>query len=83
MNKTDFSKLGFNSYQCVDLQIILSLRSKADMAEWMEAVGPEDVDYGINLLKTAAELQAWHDVDDATSTMTEFPEALSIINGVK
>lgn len=83
MNKTDFSKLGFNSYQSIDLQIMMSLKTPAEMQEWMSAVGDKDVAYGLNLLQTACEMQILEDIDTAVGNMSGFIEANLVINGVK
>lgn len=70
MNKDDFSKLGFNSYQSIDLEILMDLKSLSEIQEWMEVVGKDDVDYGINLLQTACEMQILDDIDFVVDRMT-------------
>lgn len=83
MNKIDFSKLGFDSYQSIDLQILMSFKSADDIQGWMSAVGNDDILYGINLLQTACELQMLADIDHAVDNMSGFIEANLVINGVK
>jgi hypothetical protein len=70
MNKHDFSKLGFNSYQSIDLEILMDLKSLSEIQEWMAVVGKDDVDYGINLLQTACEMQKLDDIDFVVDRMT-------------
>lgn len=70
MNKDDFSKLGFNAYQSIDLQILMDLKSLSEIQEWMTIVGKDDVDYGINLLQTACEMQILDDIDFVVDRMT-------------
>lgn len=83
MDKIDFSKLGFDQYQSVDLHIMMNLKSASDIQEWMNAVGDEDVQYGIDLMLTACEMQMLDQIDKVVDTMPEFIEAKLIINKVK
>lgn len=83
MNKHDFSKLGFDEYESIDLKIMMNLETKEDIQEWMEAVGEDDVRYGIELLSRACELQLLKDIDDSVSEQTEFPEINKILEGLK
>lgn len=61
--KDDFSRLGFDSYQAGDLRILMSLETKEQIQEWLEAVGPEDFEYAMNLIEMAAELTLLEDID--------------------
>lgn len=70
MNKHDFSKLGFNAYQSIDLEILMDLKSLSEIQEWMEVVGKDDANYGINLLQTACEMQMLDDIDFIVDRMT-------------
>lgn len=67
MNPDDFSKLGFNKYQSTDLFIIMNLKTAEEMQEWMNAVGPEDVAYGMDLLSKAAEAAKLDEIDNMVS----------------
>lgn len=80
MNKHDFSKLGFNSYQSIDLEILMDLKSLSEIQEWMAVVGKDDVDYGINLLQTACEMQRLDDIDFIVDHMT--PAELKLVRDV-
>lgn len=62
-DKNDFSRLGFDRYQSGDLRILMSLDTKEQIKEWMEAVGPEDFEYAMNLIETAAEMTLLEDID--------------------
>ena len=77
--KIDFSRLGFDHYQSVDLRILMSLETPRDMQEWAEAVGPEDVCYGLALMECAA-LAA---LDEDVAAMTAYPDAMAVINQAK
>ena len=83
MNKHDFSKLGFDEYESIDLKIMMNLETKEDIQEWMEAVGEDDVRYGIELLSRACELQLLKDIDDSVSEQTEFPAINKMLEGLK
>lgn len=69
MNSADFTRLGFDQYQATDLQILMNLKSPEDISEWMQAVGAKDVQYGMNLLYTAAQLQILADIDKTIDNM--------------
>jgi hypothetical protein len=75
----DYSKLGFNEYQSVDLSIIMSLRTPEQIQEWADAVGPDDVNYGISLVHCATLAL----LDEEVDAMSKFPEAMSVINLIK
>ena len=77
--KLDFSRLGFDHYQSVDLRILMSLQTPEDIQEWMEAVGPDDVFYGLSLIECAALAMLDADVD----AMHAYPEAMAVINQVR
>ena len=66
--KNDFSKLGFDEYESIDLSIMMNLKTAEDIREWMAAVGDEDVRYGIDLMTRACEMQRLKDIDDAVQT---------------
>ena len=78
MNKIDFSRLGFTTYQVSDMNIVMSLKTSKQIQEWMLAVGAEDVAYAISLLEQAALLE----LDSATDTMKRFPDAMAAIRKV-
>lgn len=77
--KLDFSRLGFDHYQSVDLQILMSLKTPEDMQTWAEAVGPEDVCYGLSLMECAALAT----LDEDVAAMLTYPDAMSAINRIK
>jgi hypothetical protein len=77
--KIDFGRLGFDHYQSVDLRILMSLETPRDMQEWAEAVGPEDVCYGLALMECAA-LAA---LDEDVAAMTAYPDAMAVIQKAK
>ena len=77
--KIDFSRLGFDHYQSTDLRIIMSLQTPQDIREWMEAVGEEDVFYGLSLVECAALAM----LDEDVAAMTTYPDAMAVINRVK
>ena len=78
MNKIDFSRLGFTTYQVSDMNIVMSLITPEQIQEWMQAVGAEDVTYAIDLLEQAALAE----LDRETEGMTQFPEAMAAIRKV-
>ena len=78
MNKIDFSRLGFTTYQVSDMNIVMSLKTPEEIQDWMLAVGAADVAYAISLLEQAALLE----LDSATDTMKRFPEAMAAIRKV-
>ena len=78
MNKIDFSRLGFTTYQVSDMNIVMSLITPEQIQEWMLAVGAEDVIYAIDLLEQAALAE----LDRETEGMTQFPEAMAAIRKV-
>jgi hypothetical protein len=77
--KLDFSRLGFDHYQSIDLRILMSLETPQDIQEWMEAVGPGDVFYGLSLIECAALAM----LDEDVAAMTSYPEAMAVINQVR
>ena len=77
--KLDFSRLGFDHYQSVDLRILMSLQTPEDIQEWMEAVGPDDVFYGLSLIECAALAM----LDEDVAAMPSWPEAQAVIQKVK
>ena len=77
--KLDFSRLGFDHYQSVDLRILMSLQTPQDIREWMEAVGPDDVCYGISLMECAALAS----LDEDLAALKAYPEAMAVIQKVK
>jgi hypothetical protein len=77
--KIDFSRLGFDHYQSVDLRILMSLETPSDIQEWAEAVGPEDVCYGLALMECAALAV----LDEDVAAMTTYPDAMAVINQVR
>ena len=76
--KIDFSQLGFNQYQVADMNIVMNLKTPEEIQDWMVAVGAADVAYAISLLEQAALLE----LDSATDTMKQFPEAMAAIRKV-
>jgi hypothetical protein len=76
--KIDFSCLGFDRYQSIDLQILMSLQNHKDICEWAKAVGEDDVRYGLGLLEQAALAE----LDRDTENMKQFPEAMAAIRKV-
>ena len=77
--KIDFSRLGFDHYQSVDLRILMSLQTPEDIQEWMAAVGPDDVFYGLSLMECAALAM----LDEDVAALTAYPEAMAVINRIK
>jgi len=77
--RVDYGRYGFDQYQITDLQIIMNLETKEDMREFAETVGQEDVHYGLSLLETLALAV----LDEETESMTEFPQALEVIERVR
>lgn len=77
--KLDFSRLGFDHYQSTDLRILMSLQTPEDIQEWMEAVGPDDVSYGLSLMECAALAM----LDEDVAAMTAWPEAMAVIRQVQ
>jgi len=73
--KEDYSRLGFDSYQSTDLRILMSLNTKEQMQEWMDAVGTEDFHYAMTLLETAAELTLLEDIDAIVEADPSFIDA--------
>lgn len=49
--ETTLRQLGFTDSQLNDVKIIMSLETDEELADWMEKVGVEDVEYGIRLLE--------------------------------
>lgn len=77
--KLDFSRLGFDHYQSVDLRILMSLQTPEDIQEWMAAVGPDDVFYGLSLMECAALAM----LDEDVAALKAYPEAMAVINRIK
>lgn len=77
--KLDFSRLGFDHYQSVDLRILMSLQTPQDIQEWAEAVGPDDVFYGLSLIECAALAM----LDEDVAAMASYPDAMAVIQKVK
>jgi hypothetical protein len=77
--KLDFSRLGFDHYQSVDLRILMSLQTPEDIQEWAEAVGPDDVFYGLSLIECAALAM----LDEDVAVMASYPDAMAVIQKVK
>ena len=77
--QVDYGRYGFDKYQVTDLRILMDLNSKDDMQEFIEIVGQEDVHYGLALLETLALAV----LDEETESMTEFPQALEVIERVR
>ena len=77
--KLDFSRLGFDHYQSVDLRILMSLQTPEDIQEWMAAVGTDDVFYGLSLIECAALAV----LDEDVAALTAYPEAMAVLNRVK
>jgi hypothetical protein len=77
--KIDFGRLGFDHYQSVDLRILMSLETPGDIQEWIEAVGEDDVFYGLSLIECAA-LAA---LDEDVAAMTAYPDAMAVIQKAK
>ena len=77
--KIDFGRLGFDHYQSVDLRILMSLETPGDIHEWIEAVGPDDVFYGLSLIECAALAM----LDEDVAAMTAYPDAMAVIQKVK
>jgi hypothetical protein len=57
----------------------MSLETPSDMQEWAEAVGPEDVCYGLALMECAALAM----LDEDVAAMTTYPDAMAVINQVR
>ena len=76
--KIDFAQLGFNRYQVSDMNIVMNLKTPEEIQDWMVAVGAADVAYAISLLEQAALLE----LDSATDTMKQFPDAMAAIRKV-
>ena len=77
--KLDFSRLGFDHYQSTDLRILMSLQTPEDIQEWMEAVGPDDVFYGLSLIECVALAM----LDEDVAAMASYPEAMAVIQKAK
>ena len=77
--QVDYGRYGFDKYQVTDLRILMDLNSKDDMQEFIEIVGQEEVQYGLDVLETLALAV----LDEETESMTEFPQALEVIERVR
>lgn len=75
MSSLNPSKYGFNQNQATDLRIMMSLTDPKDVKEWMEFVGPEDVEYGISLLECLALAL----LDEQIDSMVDMPEAAAVL----
>jgi len=80
-NKQDYSRLGFDSYQSQDIRILMSLNTKDQIQEWMDAVGPHDFEYAVDLLETAAEMTLIEDIDAIVETDSSFIDAKIALSG--
>ena len=83
MNKHDFSKLGFDSYESGNLSIMMNLKTADEIREWMEAVGDDEVRAGLELLQYACEMQLLKDIDDEVDAMHEFTDVNRMLAGLK
>ena len=83
MNKHDFSKLGFDSYEAGNLSILMNLKTAEEIKEWMEAVGDDEVRAGLELLQYACEMQRLKDIDDEVDAMHEFTDVNRMLAGLK
>jgi hypothetical protein len=72
-NKINFSKLGFDQYQSIDLRIMMSLDNTTDIRDWMATVGN-----GLGLLECAALAV----LDQDVAEMDSYPDAMAVINRV-
>jgi hypothetical protein len=79
--KSDYSRLGFDSYQSQDIRILMSLNTKDQIQEWMDAVGPEDFEYAVGLLEIAAEMTLIEDIDAIVETDSSFIDAKIALSG--
>jgi len=76
----------FNNYQyrytpaqLQDINIMLNLNTREEMRDWIEAVGADDVFYGLALLESVA----LDMLNDATADITAFPEASAAIDRIR
>lgn len=83
MNKHDFSKMGFDSYEAGNLSIMMNLKTAEEIKEWMEAVGDDEVRAGLELLQYACEMQRLKDIDDEVDAMHEFTDVNRMLAGLK
>ena len=83
MNKHDFSKMGFDSYEAGNLSIMMNLKTADEIKEWMEAVGDDEVRAGLELLQYACEMQLLKDIDDEVDAMSEFTDVNRMLAGLK
>ena len=60
-----------NDDQKNDIRILVSLKNTEEVQEWMEAVGWEDVLYGMTLLEVAA----LKELDTIVGEMHSYPDA--------
>lgn len=79
--KSDYSRLGFDSYQSQDIRILMSLNTKEQIQEWMDAVGPTDFEYAMDLLEIAAEMTLIEDIDAIVETDSSFIDAKIALSG--
>lgn len=80
MDTNDFSRLGFDSYKAKDLSIIMSLTTKDEIKNWMLSVGSDDVEYGMQLLETAMQMQLLEEIDFAVDNMNSFVQAKKVLS---
>ena len=83
MNKHDFSKMGFDSYEAGNLSIMMNLKTAEEIKEWMESVGDDEVRAGLELLQYACEMQRLKDIDDEVDAMHEFTDVNRMLAGLK
>ena len=79
MSAPDYGKMGFNHYQIKDIRLVMSLTTSAQIQEWLESIDDEDFQYALTLLEVAA----LGTLDLDTENMTEFPEAMAVIQKVQ
>jgi hypothetical protein len=78
-NKINFSKLGFDQYQSIDLRIMMSLNNDTDIRDWMATVGTDDVCYGLSLMECAALAV----LDQDVAAMDSYPDAMLVIQSLR
>lgn len=75
----DYREYHFSEDQITDLEILMSLSTPEEIREWIQAVGNDDVHYGLSLLECAVLAV----LDNDTSEMTIFPEAKTVIDHIR
>lgn len=68
---------GMTEQQRVDYSIVMGLSTTESIQEWMSAVGPADVRYGLSLLECAGLEALWRETTDGP-----FTEAINVIRSV-